>query len=41
MSSGLFENVMNKMCLQIKYSTYMIEHDLALNNLQWLMCQKT
>ena len=38
MSSGLFKNVIYKMCLEI---LYMNEKDLALNNLQWLICYKT
>ena len=29
------------MCLEIIYSIYMYEKDLALNNLQWLICHKT
>ena len=29
------------MCLEIIYSIYMYEEDLALNNLQWLICYKT
>ena len=41
MSSGLFKNVINKMCLEIIYLIYMYEKDLALNNLQWLICHKT
>ena len=32
---------MNKMCLQILCLIYMYEEDLALNNLQWLICHKT
>ena len=32
MRSGSFKNVFNKMCLEM---------DLALNNLQWLICHKT
>ena len=31
----------NKMCLQIIYSIYMLKHDLALSNQQGLTCQKT
>ena len=38
MSSRLFKNVINKMCLQITYLMY--KQDLALNNLQWLICPK-
>ena len=41
MSSDLFKNVMNKMCLQIIYLVCMDKHDLALNNLEWLICHKT
>ena len=40
-SSSSFKNVMNKMCLQIIYSIYMYTGNLALNNLQWLICHKT
>ena len=40
-SSGLFKNVIDKMCLEIIYLIYMLKKDLALNNLQWLICQKT
>ena len=29
------------MCLQIIYLIYMYKQDLALNNLQWLICHKT
>ena len=31
----------NKMCLEIINLIYMYERDLALNNLQWLICHKT
>ena len=41
MSLGSFKNVINKMCLQIIYLIYMYKEDLALNNLQWLICHKT
>ena len=41
MSSGLFKNVIYKMCLEIIYSIYMYKKYLALNNLQWLICHKT
>ena len=41
MRSGLFKNVINKMCFQIIYSIYMYKQDLALNNLQWFTCHKT
>ena len=40
-SSDLFKNVICKMCLQIIYSIYNHKQDLALNNLQWLICHKT
>ena len=29
------------MCLEIIYLIYMYKKDLALNNLEWLMCHKT
>ena len=35
-----FKNV-NKVCSQIIYNQYMYKEDLALNNLQWLICHKT
>ena len=43
MSSGSFKNVIYKMCLQIIYIYVicMYKEDLALNNLQWLICHKT
>ena len=40
MSSGLFKNVINKMCSEIIYFIYMYKN-LALNNLKWLICHKT
>ena len=40
MSSDLFKNVINKMCLQIMYLIYMYKADLVLNNLQGLICHK-
>ena len=40
-SSGLFKNVINKICLGIIYLIYMYKEDLALNDLQWMMCHKT
>ena len=40
MSSGSFKNVINKMCLHIIYLEFLYEEDLALNNLQWLICHK-
>ena len=41
MISGSFKDVIYKMCLEIIYSIYMYKKDLALNNLQWLICHKT
>ena len=41
MSSGLFKNVIDKICLEIIYLIYVRKEDLALNNLQWLICHKT
>ena len=41
MRSDSLENVIGKMCLQIMYSKYMYKEDLALYNLQWLICHKT
>ena len=38
MSLGLFKNVIFKICL---YKLYMYKQDLALNNLQALICHKT
>ena len=40
MSSESFKNVINQMCLEIIYLIYMYKKDLALNNLQGLMCHK-
>ena len=40
MSSGSFKNIINKMCLQIIFNIYIYKQDLALNNLQWLICHK-
>ena len=40
MSSGLFKNVIYKMCLEIIYLMHMYKKDLALNNLQLLICHK-
>ena len=40
MNSGSFKN--NKICSQsYKYQIYLYQQDLALNNLQWLICHKT
>ena len=41
MSSNLFENFINKMCLQIIYLIYKYKKDLALNNQQRLIYRKT
>ena len=41
MNLGMFKNVMYKMCLEIIYSICMYKKDLALNDLQWLICHKT
>ena len=41
MTSLSFKNVIYKMCLGIIYLTSMYEKDLALNNLQKLICHKT
>ena len=41
MSSGSFKNVIYKMCYEIIYLIDMYKEDLALNNLQWLICHKT
>ena len=39
MNSDSFKNVIYKMCLGIIYLIYtFIKKDLALNNLQWLIC---
>ena len=41
MSLGLFKNIDNKVCLEIIYLIYMYKEDMALSNLQGLICQKT
>ena len=41
MSHGSFKYVTYKMCLEIIYLIYMYKKDLALNDLQWLICHKT
>ena len=43
MSLGLFKNVTNKMFRNHLFDIYiyMYKNDLALNNLQWLICHKT
>ena len=38
MSFCLFENVIDKMCLEIIYLIYMYKKGLALNSLQRLIC---
>ena len=38
MSSGLFKNVIYKLYI---YKSYMYKENLALNNLQWLICHKS
>ena len=40
MSSGLFKMLPTK-CFKIIYLIHMYKEDLALNNLQWLICHKT
>ena len=37
----MLKNVINKMCLQIIFVKYVYKEDLALSNLQWLICYKT
>ena len=41
MNSGLFKNVIYKMYLEILYLIYMYKNDLALNDLEGLICHKT
>ena len=41
MNSGLLKNVIYKMYLEITSLMYTYKKDLALNNLQWLICLKT
>ena len=38
---GSFQNVVEKTCLQIIFLIYVYKEDMALNNLQWLVCLKT
>ena len=40
LTSGLFKIIIYKMCLEIIYLIFMYKKDLALNNLQWLICHK-
>ena len=37
-SFGSFKDVIYKLCI---YKSYVYKEDLALNNLQWLICHKT
>ena len=37
----MFKNVIYKMCFEIIYLIYMYNKELALNNLQGLICHKT
>ena len=39
--SGLFKNVIYKMCLEIIYLIHIYIKDLVLKNIQWLICPKT
>ena len=41
MSLGSFKDVINKMYLKIIYIQHVYKEDLAINNLQWLICHKT
>ena len=41
MSWGSFKNIVYKMSLEIIYLIYVYKKDLALNNIQWLICHKT
>ena len=41
MSSVLSKDVIYKMCLEIMYLIYMYKKNLALNYLQWLICNQT
>ena len=40
-SPGSFKDGINKVCLEIIYLIDMYKKNLALNNLQWLICHKT
>ena len=40
MNLGSFKNVIYKMCLEMKYLVYSNKNDLAVNNLQCLICHK-
>ena len=41
MSAGSFNNVIYKLFTNLRYSIYMYKQDLALNDLQGLICYKT
>ena len=41
MSSDSFKTVIYRIYLEIVYLIYMYKKDLALNNQQWLICDKT
>ena len=41
MNSGSFENAINKMFTNYIYLIYMYKEDLALDNLQVLICHRT
>ena len=41
MCSGSFKNIVYNTRLEIIYLIYMYKKDMALNNLQWLICHKT
>ena len=41
MNLGSFKNLINNVFTNHIYSIFMNKEDLALNNLQWLICHKT
>ena len=41
MNSGSFKNIIYRMCIEIIDLIYLYKKDLALNNLQYLICHKT
>ena len=41
LSSGSFKYVINEMCLEIKYLISIYKKNLALTDVQWLICHKT
>ena len=41
MSSGSFKNIIHRTRLEITYLIYMYKKNLALNDLQWLICHKS